>query len=180
MRPGPGAPFLACGFGAGLILCAFLLWIRTERPLVLIAPEGEAVGLMTKKGRAVSKPKGGAFVVENWLLEDGDTATQEDSAARPGWSGDSRSRAAEIAGTGWRVVHLTGRDAATRATGQCAAKVILVVDEPAEGLDDAPPCLLVDLASLRRSGALSVSFQNGVPQCRSAASITGDRPWSQR
>lgn len=178
MRPGVSAPILACGSGIGLVLAAFAIWMTAERPQLLIAPEGEAVGLMTPEGRAVSKPTGGSFVVETWLIEDGDTATQEVSAARPAWSGDKRAREAAIGGTGWRVVHLTGKEAGLRAAGHCAAKVILVIDEVAEGLGDDPPCRLIDLSSLRRSGALAVRFRDGEPQIESVADAGGRRPWA--
>ncbi|MFV0302750.1 MAG: ComEC/Rec2 family competence protein [Paracoccus sp. (in: a-proteobacteria)] len=180
MRLDSGPRFLAFGLSAGLILCAFLVWFRAERPLLLIAPEGEAVGLMTPDGRAVSKPSGGSFVVRNWLLEDGDTATQQAAAARPAWRGDGRAREAAIAGTGWRVVHLTGKGAATRAAGHCATGVILVVDDTVTDPGRDPPCRLFDLATLRRSGAVSVSFPGGSPRFLSVAGTTGERPWSGR
>ncbi|MFV0383447.1 ComEC/Rec2 family competence protein, partial [Paracoccus sp. (in: a-proteobacteria)] len=97
---------LSAGFGAGgaMLAAAAALWLTATRPLLLIAPQGEAAGLMTPSGRALSKPAGGAFVVKTWLLEDGDTATQEQSAARPAWSGDRRDRRASLPG-GWHVLH---------------------------------------------------------------------------
>ena len=95
---------------AALVVGGFGLWMTAKRPLILIAPEGEAVGLMTPAGRAVSKPAGGAFVASTWLVEDGDTATQAASAARPGWTGDQRDRQAELP-HGWRILHLTGKGA---------------------------------------------------------------------
>ncbi|TRW97373.1 ComEC family competence protein [Paracoccus sp. M683] len=180
MRPALSVTVLTSGGGGLLVLAGFLTWGLAARPLLLIAPEGEAVGLMTPAGRVVSKPSGGSFVVENWLLEDGDAATQAESAGRAGWNGPRRERQARIEGTEWRVVHLTGKGAAAAALPHCTAQVILIVDDRVETDNKAPPCLLFDQRRLKQTGAVAITFPDGDPQLRSVADITGARPWAGR
>ncbi len=158
------------GFAAGLamLIAAAALWITSGRPLLLIAPEGEAVGLMTTDGRAMSKPSGGAFVVDTWLLEDGDIATQEESAARPVWQGDRRDRHANLP-DGWRISHFTGKGSGTRAASACHPQTIVVASEAVTDLPKNAPCLLFDLKSLRKTGAVALDLRDGLPVMRTVA-----------
>lgn len=178
--PGPGrAAGLVAGFSVGvaMMLTAAAVWVMVSRPLILIAPEGEAVGLMTPLGRAVSKPSGGAFVVKTWLLEDGDTATQEDAAARPAWHGDRRDRMADLPG-GWRITHFTGKGSGQRAAPACRPRHIVIATERVDLPADGRPCLLFDLPALRKSGAVAIEMTDGQPSITTVAGFTGDRPWT--
>ena len=145
-----------------LLIAAAALWMTARRPLLLIAPEGEAVGLMTPEGRAISKPSGGAFVVSTWLQEDGDMADQETAAARPAWTGDRRDRQAALSG-GWQVWHLTGKGSGARAAAACRPDRIVVATEPVD-IDGTPRCLLLDPKRLRRSGAVAIRMTADGPQ----------------
>ncbi|MGR3388151.1 MAG: ComEC/Rec2 family competence protein [Paracoccus sp. (in: a-proteobacteria)] len=169
-RPGP----LAVGLVAGLLMLAgsAALWLTAARPQILIAAEGEAVGLMTPLGRAVSKPSGGSFIVRTWLLEDGDTATQEESAARPAWQGDRRDRQAVVTAD-WQVLHFTGKGSGRRALAACRPNRIVVASEPIEGLPEVPPCLAFDPRRLRQSGAVSIDMKTEGPRITAAS---GRRP----
>ncbi|WP_295042767.1 ComEC/Rec2 family competence protein [uncultured Paracoccus sp.] len=155
-----GAGFLA---GMAMLAAAGVIWVTATRPLLLVAPEGEAVGLMTADGRAASKPSGGAFVVNTWLLEDGDIATQEQSAARPAWQGDKRDRMAALP-QGWQIWHFTGKGSETRAPAACQPRRIVVVAAKVEKRDW--PCLMLDQARLRQTGALSIGFDDKGPILR--------------
>ena len=152
-------PCLSAGFATGLLMLvsSAALWLTTARPQILIAPEGEAVGLMTPAGRAVSKPSGGAFVIKTWLLEDGDVATQETSAARPAWQGDKRDRQATLP-EGWQLLHFTGKGSGRRAAEGCRAQSIVVASELIEGLPDVPPCLAFDPKRMRQGGAIAIDM----------------------
>ncbi|AUH35396.1 competence protein ComEC [Paracoccus tegillarcae] len=177
----PRLSIMGCTFGCALVLAGFAVWITSSRPALLIAPEGEAVGLMTPAGRSVSKSSGGSFVVKNWLLEDGDAATQEQSAARAAWSGERRERQAAIAGTDWGITHLTGKGAAEAAAEHCTANMIVVVsDKVGDTAGTEPRCILIDLTSLRETGALSVDFTDGAPRFRTTADMGGQRPWTMQ
>lgn len=151
------------GLGLAMLVVAAALWLTARRPLLLIGPEGEAAGLMTPAGRAMSKPAGGAFVVSSWLQEDGDMALQEAAAARPAWTGDRRDRRADLPG-GWQVWHLTGKGSGARAAQACRPDRIVIATERVEL--DRPRCLLLDAARLRRTGALSVDMVEGRPRLR--------------
>jgi competence protein ComEC len=133
---------------AGLPLMALALWLWTgaERPDLLIAPSGGVVGMATETGRAVSRATGDGFVVETWLENDGDTATQEEAAARPGLIRGEREARAELgAGT---VLLVRGKRALAALEG-CGGARVLVTDQEGGG---ERPCLVLDAAVLRRTG----------------------------
>lgn len=153
---------LSAGFAAGLamLVAAGVLWLTASRPLLLIGPEAEAAGLMTPLGRAVSKPGGGGFVIGTWLIEDGDTATQEEAAGRPAWSGDRRDRHANLP-DGWQVWHFTGKGAGKRASAACLPHRIVIAAEVIADLPRNPPCMVYDPPRLRRTGAVALNLYNG-------------------
>ncbi|MFN3275321.1 MAG: ComEC/Rec2 family competence protein [Paracoccus sp. (in: a-proteobacteria)] len=161
-----------CALSALMMTAGTALWLTASRPLVLIAPEGEAVGILTPAGRVVSKPAGGSFVVSTWLVEDGDSATQVQSADRPLWQGDTRDRRAPLP-HGWQIGHFTGKGSGTRAGPFCAPRRILVATEPVPDLGTNPPCLIFDLARLRRTGAVALDIGPDGPVWRS---VTGVQP----
>lgn len=157
--------------GLLFLAAALVVWLAVPRPALLIAPEGEAVGLMTAAGRVPSKPAGGAFVVERWMVADGDMADQQAASARPAWTGPRNAREAALP-WGGRLVHLTGKGAETRALSACRPGVMLVLDRAApEGLGD---CRVIDLPSLRATGALGF---DGLGRVVTTDARDGDRPW---
>lgn len=147
--------------GAAMLGLAAFLWLTASRPLLLIAAEGEAVGMMTEHGRAISKPAGGAFVVKTWLLEDGDTATQSEAAQRPGWLGDRRDRHAALPQR-WQIRHFTGKGSGARAALHCRKNTILVATEPIALPRDAS-CLALDPKRMRETGAIAIDFDDSGP-----------------
>lgn len=161
---------LSTGFlaGAGMLVAAAMIWLNTGRPLLLIAPQGEAAGLMTPQGRALSKPAGGSFTVRTWLREDGDPATQRQSAERPAWSGDIRQRHAQLP-DGWQVWHFTGKGAGAKAAMACKPKRIVIATERTGLTKNAQNCLLFDLYTLRYSGAVAVDFDRSGPRIRTVS-----------
>lgn len=172
-RPGSGRNRLSpmtAGFAAGMAMlgAALALWLSATRPSILIAPEGEAVGLMTAQGRAISKPAGGAFVVSSWLIEDGDTATQATAAARPAWSGDTRDRRADLP-HGWQILHFTGKGSGARAAAACRPRHIVVVNEALPSTATPAPCLIFDLRQLRKTGAVAIDMTPDGPDITTAA-----------
>lgn len=172
-----GWPLAGVAGGTAVVAGGFAIWLSAKRPLILIAPEGEAVGVMTPAGRAMSRPTGGAFVTETWLMEDGDTATQEEAAARPAWRGDARDRVADLP-DGWSLWHFTGKGAAERALPECQARRIVVVAAEVDRPRD-PACVLIDEKSLRRTGALAVEMADA-PILQGTTQAVGLRPWTVR
>ncbi|MFB2593605.1 ComEC/Rec2 family competence protein [Paracoccus sp. p4-l81] len=137
----------------GVISASALGWTLTPRPLILIAPEAEQIGMMTAAGRVLSKQRGGGFVAETWLAEDGDIATPDEAAARPAFDGPRHAREARIGG--WRVLHLTGKKAVNLVDAACTDRVLIVTDQPTDDGRDRR-CLLIGQKALRTSGALAL------------------------
>jgi competence protein ComEC len=161
---------------AGLAL-AFGLWAATERPALLIAGDGTLAGLMTDEGRALSKPRGGGFVAQSWLEDDGDLAGQADAFGRAAFAGPRGARTAALGPVPVRL--FAGKGAAGRAAGACADRAIVVLSEdwagPAGG-----DCLLFDRAKLRATGALAIYLTDGAPRIVSAREAAGSRLWNAR
>lgn len=155
--------------GVAVVGGALVLWHMGERPAVLIADTGGLVGVMTPQGRALSKEKGAGFVARNWLENDGDAVDQAWAAGR--WARDA---AHWLDGS---VVHLSGKRALAGFTG-CDPGQIVVVNGTFEQ-DVAPAnCLLLDQATLRKTGAVAIIRQGGTAQLVTARDLTGDRMWS--
>ncbi|WP_299370068.1 ComEC/Rec2 family competence protein [uncultured Tateyamaria sp.] len=152
--------------GTAVIAAALLGWQVGDRPAVLVADTGGLVGVMTPEGRALSKPKGAGFVARNWLENDGDGVDQAQAAAR--WSGGDV--------TGLRVVHLTGKRAAAAFDG-CAPGEVVVTNAKLPAIRDLP-CLVLDPATLRKTGAVAVVAQGDQLRLVTARAVAGDRMWS--
>jgi len=157
--------------GLAAILAAALLWWAVPRPLLLIAPEAEAVGLMTRTGRALSKPAGGAFAAATWLTEDGDTATPQEAAARSGWTGPKGDRRAVLP-DGTMLRHLTGKGTARGVAAACAEGGIVVA---ATRASEAAGCRLYDQRELARTGAIAIAPDGRVITVQQ---LSGLRPWN--
>lgn len=160
--------------GSAMLVAAAALWWTTPRPLLLIAPEAEAVGLMTPIRRALSKPSGGVFAATTWLVEDGDIASPEDAAARPAWSGAKGDRRAALP-DGTPLRHLTGKGTAAAVARACAEGGIVVAATRAA---EAPSgCRFYDEGALAVSGAVAI-FADG--RTVTVRDLTGSRPWAGR
>ena len=160
-------------FGVLILILGALLWFTTPRPFLLIAPEGELVGVMTEEGRALSK-SGASFIAGRWLEADGDDATAEDAASRQGFEGPRGARTLQVFGR--RLWHLTGKSAGAALPEACIADALVILDRAApEG--DWRGCDLWDVPRLRRSGALAFDAEGRLTTANQAA---GQRLWSGR
>lgn len=159
--------------GAAFLLLGLMVWVVMPRPVLLIGPEGDAVGLMTGAGRVPSKDAGGAFTVRSWLESDGDPAKQAEAAARIAWTGPRNARQAALP-WGGVIHHLTGKGAAERAVDHCRPGHLLVLDDAApSGLTG---CEIIDLPRLRDTGAWAFDAKG---RARQANRLIGPRPWVQ-
>ncbi|MGP1358508.1 ComEC/Rec2 family competence protein, partial [Roseicyclus sp.] len=122
--------------GLAPLALAGALWTGGERPAVLVSDTGGLVGVMTEEGRALSRPRGDGFVAGIWLENDGDRATQEEAAARPGWVPDGAGMSIETGDL--RIWHGAGRRALADAARACADHDLLVLSEPLEGAEPVP------------------------------------------
>lgn len=162
--------------GLALIAAAGVLWVRVERPDLLISQSGRLVGVMTGEGRVLSKPRGEGFSAMSWLENDGDSAGQAEAHERPGFGGDKGALSFTLSGrTG---LHLSGRGAEAGVDEACktADLVILAKAYPAE-----PPggCLFLDAGRLEASGPVALYLDKAGIEVVSTAATTGDRLWNR-
>ncbi|MEM6438451.1 MAG: ComEC/Rec2 family competence protein [Pseudomonadota bacterium] len=163
----------AVGVVAGLLLWSF----AAERPEVLVAPRGAAIGVMGPEGRAVDRERGAGFVVRSWLENDGDAVEQADAARRPGLVREGRVAWAELS-NGWRVVLLRGRGAARALNDVCAPRTLVIaysIDRP----DPDAPCRVLGRPQLDAMGALSASPSGDDIEIVAAGPASAGRRWAR-
>ncbi len=181
--PGPGPwvlPLLAIGMlflmlwqgrlrlaGLGPVAVAVIIWSQADRPNVLVADSGGLVGVMTEKGRALSKPRGAGFVARNWLENDGDGSDQEGAAAR--WPGGA-SRIQTIRVGRNEIIHVIGKRGAAGLSA-CTDEQIVISSVP---LSLTGSCEVFDPKRLRRTGSLAIT-EKGIVTARQAS---GARIWN--
>ncbi|KAJ54518.1 hypothetical protein ACMU_17575 [Actibacterium mucosum KCTC 23349] len=156
-------------------LCAgLILWSQASRPDVLITESGALVGVMTEAGRVLSKERSEQFAARSWLENDGDAAVQAGAHSRDGFA-HFRGGSRIIVG-GVVITQLHGRGWQDVLPGACADGLVIA----ARVIEDAPQtCNLLDQRSLRRTGALAITVQDGKVQVTSAKDRSGDRPWTR-
>ena len=158
--------------GLALPLLALLLWVRTERPVLLIADSGGLLGVMTDAGRVLSKPRGDGFAANNWLENDGETVGQEAAAGRAILSVGERLWLAEVAGM--PILQVGGVAALASLTG-CNGAAILITNEDAGA---GRPCLVLDPRALRDTGAIAGHIHDGRLYLVTVAEVSGHRLWT--
>lgn len=152
--------------GVAPVLVALLLWTRAERPDVLIADTGALVGVMTEAGRALSAPRGGGFVAENWLENDGDATGQDKAFLR--WEAVQRE--------GWPLRAVKGKRAVAAVT-ECASGEWLILSAAPEV---TLPCTVIHPGTLKQTGALALYRTETGLRAVSARQITGNRLWNSQ
>ena len=188
-------PIFAAGFVGGLIWngpmrAAFLLpmgvalwiWGQSPRPDILIAPSARLVGVMDEAGlRVPSHVRGEGFVVDLWLENDGDPATQPETAARPLWQAEGAGQAATV--KGYRVWHGRGEAALTDALSACGAADVVILAARLNPSDSPGPCLFFDARDMAREGAVALHLpQGGIGPItiETSRASQGARLWSGR
>lgn len=158
------------------VIASVYFWAQAERPAILIADTGGLVGVMTDQGRAMSKPRGAGFAARNWLENDGDGTTQKEAALR--WQGaiDLGEALGLEAEQGQGVLHHVTGKRATAAFDTCAKAdlVVMNVVQPHN-----LPCQVIDLNSLRETGALALYPQANGLRIVTAREVTGVRLWNK-
>lgn len=168
---------------AVLPLCvAFVGWGFSTRPQLLISSDGALVGLLGAEGRALSVPKGGGFVAQNWLDGDGDLAEQETAAARVGFDGPNTARRFEVAG--WRGVALRGKAAGEAFADACASADLVILPAAVPPQDPEGGCIVIGRDVLDATGALAITVRNDAlalqPSRYGARIWMSDRPVLQQ
>lgn len=158
------------------VAAALALWALAVRPPLLIAESGGLAGLLTPAGRVLSTGTGDRFSARAWLQADADRATPDLAAARPGFDGARGSRSFTLAGVPGIV--LSGKGAATLVPAACAGARIVILGTAFDG-PRPNGCRVIDLKTLRRSGAISVQVSAGALVFYSASAVQGDRLWAR-
>ena len=182
--PAPGPEVLpTLAFGALLIVLwqgrlrfvgvipmglAAWLWVGAERPVMLISDSGSLVGVMTTEGRALNKPRGGGFVAQNWLENDGDASGQEAAYAR--WPANLPNKLA---------VKLVQGKAAARLPLTCdGATLLIMTSDPETTVPAGLGCDIISPATLRATGSLAFYDSDKGLRVTGAREITGVRLWN--
>ena len=160
--------------GLPVMALALFLWSMTTRPALLIAPEGEIVGLMTQEGRALSRARAGSFAASSWLQADGDVADQAQAHARSG--GDPRATITHLRGGGFDVLHLAGKRALEELDALCLQGRIVVVTATPEHRPRG--CAVITPADLRRTGAQAYDIHGDKVRHRTVTQQSGARLWT--
>lgn len=145
--------------GLAPIALGLALWMQgADRPEVLVAPRGEAIGALGPEGRAVDRAAGAGYSVETWLSRDGDGATHAEAALRPGLDRADGAATATLP-NGWRVTLLRGTLRPARLVAACGPRTVVITWEAAAevaGAGGGSDCLVLDHLALQRLGALAI------------------------
>ncbi|MBM2322723.1 MULTISPECIES: ComEC/Rec2 family competence protein [Marivita] len=151
----------------GLVpLCvAVALWINAERPKVLVAEGGALVGVMTDRGRALSRSKGSGFIAEVWLENDGQGLDQRAAAAL--WNTQNMP-----------IQHIHGKRNAESYRG-CTDGSLVIASADLPDKPKAANCAVFDAAALKGQGSLSITYTDtGTWQIEKARDRSGARLWN--
>jgi len=154
------------------VMAAFLFWGQGERPALLIADNGNLIGVIGPEGRALSRDKGSSFVAGIWLENDGAPVAQDEAAARPGLAQMGRVWHANVGDV--QVVQVAGKTALAEMRG-CAGADILVSNQVDRVVR---PCIVYDVESLRAVGAVALMKRAEGLQVITARAVGGVRPWN--
>ncbi|WP_394153083.1 ComEC/Rec2 family competence protein [Loktanella salsilacus] len=165
-----GRARLAGGIG---ILAAAVLWVQAPRPAILVADSGGIIGVMGPEGRSLSSATGDSFVAGIWLENDGGPVAQDVAASRPGLTAVSRGAGVRLGQH--QIMLVRGKTALAQMQG-CGGADILISNQTKAG---PRPCLLLDVATLRKTGAIAIDQDDaGRLTVTTASQITGRRPWN--
>ena len=159
--------------GVPVMALAAFAWAETPRPLLLIAPAGDIIGLMGPEGRMLSRHRAGSFAASAWLQADGDDADQAVAFARS--NADPRGVVAHLRAGGLDVLHLAGQRGLANLDEVCLPERIVVTSQPAP--EGRYQCRLITPRDLRHSGALAI---NAAGETRSVQDASGQRLWTVR
>lgn len=162
---------------AGLLpmALALVLWVKADRPEILVADNGRLFGIETAAGRVLSAPKGNGYAAQSWLENDGDRVSQADAYARGSLKRRRNRIEADVPGIG-RLLYVGTTDAASAASDCAAARVLI-----APRWETPPPggCLFIGQERLRRDGALAIRITDDGLTVQGARTENTRRLWTR-
>jgi len=161
----------------GCVPVAIALACAALSPRQDLFVSGNAGNMAVRAGDGLlsfASPRKARFDAEMWLRADGDMRDLSDAISGKSSvfscaDGLCRTR---IGWAGPQVIMVTD---ATRASDACGLAAIIVV--AGEGVACGPDTLVIDKASLSRSGALSIMVTEQGMRVRTVAETRGARPW---
>jgi competence protein ComEC len=160
--------------GAGFVLAGCAVAMAAARPDVMVSAGGDVVAVRSVDGR-LSAIKFGSdtLSVREWLAADGDARAPTDRAVAAGFACDPDGCVARLADGAAVAV---SRSAAAFAD-DCTRAALIVTLRVAPG-DCAAK--VIDRTTLRRNGAMALTYRNGQFETTSARPEGLDRPWTRR
>lgn len=153
------------------ICAAGWMWAHSDRPTILISDDAKLVGVLTEKGRALSKPKGQGFIASIWLENDGDAADQAEAYQR--WP-QTENAALSIPLQSGVLWHLPTKKAA-KAFTSCSPNDLLVTTQP---LEQTVPCQVISPETLKHTGAIAIWETDEGYKTVTANERRGQRLWT--
>jgi competence protein ComEC len=159
--------------GAALALAGCAAAVMTERPDVLISAGGDVVAVRGTEGRLAAVKFGNdTLSVREWLAADGDARDPADGTVAGGFACDPDGCVARLPEG---AVVAVSRTAAAFADDCIRAVVIVTVRSvPADCA-----AKVIDRATLRRNGAMALTYRNGRLETMAARREGIDRPWTR-
>ncbi len=155
-----------------LFLMALVLWMKNERPLILVNNNAALIGVMQSQGRVLNKETAYGFVANIWLENDGDTGDQPAAYNRLGFFTQDRISTIMIE-NGWKLV----LDQNNQGFGQsCMANTILIA--PKQYSRPEGNCRFIGKLELADLAGFAIAFEGGVPRIIPAAPRFLSRPWT--
>jgi len=150
--------------------------LADTRPEVLVAPQGALIGAEGPAGRALDRASGAGYAADSWLERDGDLATQDEAALRPGLEREDRRGTATLS-NGWAVTLLRGGAPPPRVKRRCSPRTVVI----AWGARDVEggPCILLDRDALRRLGAVAVRPAGAGVRIEGSRPVAARRLWGR-
>jgi competence protein ComEC len=159
--------------GAVLIVLACLSAVRTPRPDVLVAADGQALAVRGADGRlAIHRTGREAFTVREWLAADGDARLPTDQSLEKGFVCDEAGCIGRLAG-GKLVAQMLAPDAFEE---DCSRASVVVTTR------EAPPvcaALVIDRGVSRANGAIALKREGDGFALTAARPSGQDRPWAR-
>ncbi|MEM7614569.1 MAG: ComEC family competence protein, partial [Pseudomonadota bacterium] len=160
--------------GVPVVLVALVSWGLSDRPVVLVGPEGRLVGVQGEAGRILNKARGAAFAARVWLENDGDPVDQATAQSRAALTREKALFEAQDASGALTVIFATGEGSAAR---YCAENTILIT--PDRTTDAPGSCMTLTGRALQEDGAHAF-YANHASDPVTTRGVTGDRPWTRR
>ena len=159
--------------GIGVCGFAFIMWMQTERPVILISDTGRLLGVMQNGERALNRSKGSGFAASVWLENDGDRQDQQVAALRM----DEFSDVMELNLYNKRIGYIWPKSTTLMEIKYICSRVdILITPNLKDRVETG--CLHITKSYLGYQGAVSLIRKKQSMHVKTARQVTGERLWN--